>query len=352
MSEMVKETVKTFSIGYGVEGLDETGYAKVVADHLGTDHEEIFADSEDVIKEFDKIVWHLDEPIGDAAFIAAYFLSRQTRKKVTVVFGGGGADEVFAGYRAYKYAMMAETLRANIPYPLRTFIGPLSHLPFIPYRAGKYMDYVASRDGEYFFEGQGILFNEKERAAICSKAFKDSVKKNNPLDIAKRNFWEKANAPKESYLNRLLYTDIKGWLAEDCLAQVDRMSMAHSLEARAPYLDHVLVEYANKIPPQYKVNGWTEKYILRKAAGKYLPKEIMNRRKRGFTVPTDKWLFKDLWSYTQEIIESKDAITDRILDRQSTQNMITRSGDFRDSTKLFGLLVLESWNKTFLGGGR
>jgi asparagine synthase (glutamine-hydrolysing) len=112
----------------------------------------------------------------------------------------------------------------------------------------------------------------------------------------------------------------------------------------------VLVEYCNRIPAGYKVNGWTEKYILRRAMADYLPKGIINRRKRGFTVPTDQWLFKELWEYTTGVIE-KGSLVGKCLDKDKVKRLMDRRGDFRVSSKIFGLLMLEEWNRLYLEEG-
>ena len=343
MSQMTDEPVKTFSIGYGYEETDETGFARIVSDHLSTEHQEIILGPEEVLKELDKIVWHLDEPIADAALIAAYFLSKFTKKKVTVAFGGGGSDEVFAGYRAYKYSMMSETIRRNIPQPLRSLaLGTIANTNTLPYRARKYMQYISQKEGEAFYEGQGILFSQEGKKGLYDKSFKKSIGDNNPNNIAKKNF-NKINNDKKDFLNKLMYVDLNGWLPDLSLAQCDRMGMANSLEIRVPFLDHELVEYCNTIPMQYKINGWTEKYILRRTMKEYLPEQIINRPKKGFALPTDHWLYN-----TSSTLEDKNSLIRKNLNIKKVDAMLKSKGDFRLSGKLFGLLMLELWNKRYL----
>ena len=349
MTQIMDEPVKTFSIGYGVEGVDETAEAKYVADYLDTDHTQIYTDDKDVVKEFEKMVWHLSEPIGDAALIGAYFLSKETVKKVKVAFGGGGSDELFAGYRAYKYSLMAQSIRDTTPQKLRSLMMPLSHIKSLPYRARKYIRYIASEEGKYFYEGQGILFSDDEKESLVTDEFKIKTKDSNPHDFVKNNFWEK-NGDKK--LNRLLYTDLKSWLSFNCMAQVDGMSMAHSLEARTPFLDYQLFEYCMGLPSNYKMNGWKEKYILKKAVSDILPRHTIEREKRGFTVPTNKWLFKDLWEIAQDCLNDKESFTSKYVKKTELNKLLSKRGDFRVSTKLFGLLIFEKWARLYLGGGK
>jgi len=348
MSEMSEDPVKTFSIGYGVEGVDETGYARMVADHLGTDHTQIHATSEDVVSEFEKIVWHLSEPIGDPALLGAYFLSKETVKRVKVAFGGGGADEVFGGYRAYKYGLMAQSLRETIPKALRMPLAPLTGLPIVPHRVAKYLGYVSKKEGRQFYEGQGILFSDAEKGWLVNGEFRKRTQGNDTKRYARAAF-ERKPAKGRGFLNRLMYTDIKGWLTWLSMYQYDGMSMAHSLEARAPYLDHKLIEYCNRLPGDFKMRGWNEKYILKRAVADMLPETIIKRRKTGFTIPTNKWLFEGLWNMTEESLKSKESLSKRYFKSWGIDSLLRKRGDFRVSTKLFGLLMLEKWTQKYLG---
>ena len=341
MSEIVPEPVKTFSIGYGVEGVDEVAHARVVAEHLKTDHQEIIIDSKDVVKEMEDIIWHLDEPIADPALIPAYFLSRFTRKKVTVTFGGGGSDEIFAGYRAYRYALTAERL-VGLPDAVRI---PAFSLMLSAVKAGnirRYLEYVKSGEARAYW-GQGTLLTDSDKGGIYGEKLKAEDERSDPRNEKRKLFEKTSGAP---ILNRLLYVDIKGWLTEDCMINVDKMSMAHSLEARMPYMDHKLVEFSMQIPQELKVGHGTEKYILRKIASPLLPKEIVARQKMGFRVPTEHWFSGEMSEYTMSYLSDNAGIGEYVDMRKATR--MIKSADQRGSYKMWGLLALELWHRKFI----
>ena len=348
MSSLVKEPVKTFSIGYGQGDVDETAPAGRVAEYLGTDHRQIYVDAQEVLGELENIIWHLDEPVGDPSQIPEYFLAKHTKPHVTVVFNGGGSDEVFAGYRAYRYLLSSEKIRRAVVSPLRgVAAAALGALP-MPARHRRYVEYVGAKDNERVYWGQGLLFDRREKAAVCSKRLLERTAGNEPVRMIKRHFDEKAEET-GSMLSLFSYVDLKGWVTGNCLSKLDRVMMAHAVECRVPFLDHKLVEFAMTIPPALKLRGGVEKYVLRKAMAGRLPKETLSRKKKGFGVPTDRWLFDDVNPVVSDRLAKSRFIRDNF-NADRIRYLLKDTTDFRHSSQLFGLLVLDMWQERYIPG--
>jgi asparagine synthase (glutamine-hydrolysing) len=319
-------------------------YARIVAEHLGTDHQEIIVGPDKVVRELGDIVWHLDEPVGDPAIMPQYFLAKHTKKKVTVVFNGGGSDEVFAGYRAYKYLLLAEKIRGLAPAFIREGGASILAKASLPSNIKRYVEYVGSPGNEKTYWGQGLLFNGDERNSLYSGSLKEKVGGNNPAESIRKHLHAKK---KSRYtLNRFLYVDIKGWLTDNCTMLLDKVMMAHAVECRVPFLDHKLVEYAMTIPPGLKTRGM-KKYVLRKAFEGRLPKQIIERPKKGFGVPTDCWFFKDVNDMITERLTSSEFIKENF-NTGRIDFLLKKTRDFRHSHQLFGLLTLDLWNERYL----
>ncbi|MBD3387515.1 MAG: asparagine synthase (glutamine-hydrolyzing) [Candidatus Altiarchaeales archaeon] len=348
MTDLVKEPVKTFSIGYGHGGMDEVEYARVVAEHLGTDHHEIIVDAEEVLGELDNIIWHLDEPVGDPAQLPEYFLAKHIKKHVTVVFNGGGSDEVFGGYRAYNYLLLSERMRNSIPEALRKPLRFANMLP-MPARYKRYVDYISAEEKDKIYWGQGLLFSGEDRESLYSQKLKERTLGNRPGEKIKRHLEDRSGGMR-SLLNQLSYVDLRGWVTGNCLSKLDRVTMAHAVECRVPFLDHKLVEYAMTIPPELKLKDGMKKHILRKTMEGRLPDVIVKRPKKGFGVPTHQWLFNDVNDVVTERITKSEFIKENFR-REKIRFLLKGTSDFRHSSQLFGLLVLDIWHERYMGDG-
>src|SRR5215468_2035924 len=268
--------VKTFSIGFSDAGFDELRYARIAARHFGADHHE-FVVTPDICRLVNEIVWHHDEPFADVSSVPTYVVSKMARESVTVALSGDGGDEVFAGYERYvvdrrrrRYGRIPAFLRRallrasrNLPRGAygKRFLRSVALEP-----AARYVDSVTYFDRD----AQLNLFSEDARRSLAGY---------DPAESFERMF---AAPAARSRLERLLYLDSKTYLPGDILVKVDRMSMANSLEMRAPLLDHRLIEFAQTIPASLKLRGQETKYILKRAAAGLIPEEIINRPKQGF----------------------------------------------------------------------
>jgi len=346
MKKHTNATIKTFSIGFeGDDSFDETPYAQEVADFLGTDHT-AFRVKPDALDLLEKLVWHHDQPFADSSAIPTFLVSQLTRQHVTVALTGDGGDELFAGYDRFYAASLLQKLSV-VPRPLWKIAAHLlSQLPEgTGYynkikRAGRfargasqplalaYFDWVRLFNADWVHD----LTGESDHAGEHFQGvFADSI----------------AN----DYIAKILYTNMTTYLRDDLLIKADRCSMAASLEARAPFLDHKLIEYVAGIPFNLKLNGRTTKYILKEAAKNYLPEHIIHRKKHGFGVPLGAWLRDDIQP-VRDILLSQNAKARSILNQSAVEQLITEhSSRQRDhGFRLWTLLTLEMWHRLHIDG--
>jgi asparagine synthase (glutamine-hydrolysing) len=335
MSWTMDQPVKTFSVGFGAgEPIDELESAKLVSEHLGTDHHEIIAKSEDVEKLLPRIIWHLDEPIVDPAIFPTYLLSELASRHVKVVLTGEGADELFAGYSDYRTRIKGEKVRCLLPAAIRrtaaSFLNKSSNSGINHY-ARQMLD---DADDHILW---GELFDSDEKRELYVD-FK--VEKTPTVGYFKGYTGDS--------LSKMLYADIKTWLPDDLLVKVDKMTMANSIEARVPYLDHTLVEFAMNIPTHLKIKKGVEKYILRRASEDLLPKATLIRKKHGFTVPINDWITKSLETMISNTL-SESTIKKRHYFRSNrVKHIIEHASNPRYSHQLWSLFTLELWHKIYI----
>jgi asparagine synthase (glutamine-hydrolysing) len=286
MAEASKKAVETCAIGFDSADYDETRYAAMVAERFATSHRTRRVSSNDFAL-VDNLVGAFDEPFADASALATYRVCELAREKVKVALSGDGADEAFAGYRRYRLHMTEERLRGLVPGPLRRGIGRIGDLypklDWAPqYLRGKTTLQALGRSGsEAYAASVGVT-----PARTRSRIFKAPLHGHRAED---RYVAAMDGAPASDALSRAQYADLKIWLPGDILTKVDRTSMAVSLEAREPFLDHRLVEFAARIPAKYRLHGGTGKYLLKHALEPHLPGEILYRAKMGFVTPVSDW---------------------------------------------------------------
>ncbi len=293
MAGVMGEPVTTFTIGFeDRDGFDERPAARMVARHFETDHHEEVAHP-DAVELIDSLVWHHDQPFGDSSAVPTYLLNQVARRHVTVALSGDGGDELFAGYERFAAGVAVESVRA-LPEPLRA----------AGYRAIGALPAAAMR---------GRIGRLQRFASVVEEGMPDAYLSwisfvperwrqellPAPDGWARREYEERwAHTQGGRTLNRLLALNIDTYLVDDLLVKMDRMSMAHGLEVRSPFLDTALVEFAARLSPSLKARGLSLKRVLKRALSDLLPEEILRRPKRGFGVPLDRWFRQDLQSYT------------------------------------------------------
>lgn len=303
MSQFSGHPINTYSVGFNDPEINELPYARMVAEHFQTNHHELLMSdcSPDLLE---KLVWHSDEPVADPAAIPTFLVSQLARQTVKVVLTGEGSDELFGGYSYYYSNQPAALAKGQILFE------DLSRR-WLP-RSARIVNQLLGRSryhartiwnwslpsAERMIAWVGI-FSDDERRELNGAAFDLN---DNPAKRAFADFYKRCRATDQ--LGRQMYTDFKVWLADDLLMKVDKMSMAASIEARCPYLDYRLVEFVSSIPAELKIQGATSKFILRQAAKRILPNFILNRKKKTFDVPIEKWLKGSLRALLLDTIHS------------------------------------------------
>jgi asparagine synthase (glutamine-hydrolysing) len=290
MAEASRGAVETCSIGFDEADHDETRYAELIAERFATNHRSrtVAADDFGLI---DTLADAFDEPFADASAIGTYRVSELAREKVTVALSGDGADEAFAGYRRYRFFMGEERARSFLPSPLKAAAATAGRfypkLDWAPqFLRAKTTLQALGRTGEEAYADAVSVSNSATRSKLYDAGFIPHLQGHRAEDRYIRAMKE---APASDSLSRAQYADLKIWLPGDILTKVDRTSMAVSLEAREPLLDHRLVEFAASLPPNFRLRGGTGKWLMKKSLERHLPHEILYRRKMGFVTPVGAW---------------------------------------------------------------
>lgn len=291
MAEASSDAVKTCTIGFDVPDLDETAHADRVARRFATDHHMRMVSPDDFAL-IDQLADHFDEPFADASALPTFRVCELAREHVTVALSGDGADEAFAGYRRHLFQHRGEAVRAWLPSGFRrNVLGPIGRLyPKAdwaprPLRAKSTLLELAADGGEAYAQSVSIT-SEALRQQLYSPELKTALGGHRAADRYVRTMRE---APARDPIDRAQYADMTIWLPGDILTKTDRMSMAVSLEAREPLLDHRLMEFAGRLPVNQRIRGNSGKYLMKKAMERYLPQDVLYRPKMGFVTPISAW---------------------------------------------------------------
>jgi asparagine synthase (glutamine-hydrolysing) len=350
MSHFLDEPVKTFSVGFDSEGTggDELPYARLIAQQYRTDHHEILVTAQDFIDLAEKVIWHLDQPIADQATVATYMVSKLAAQHVKMVLTGEGGDELFAGYARYVGERFSPVFR-HIPKPIKSLaVATSSRLPgFGRPRIALYA--FSQPDETARFTNWFPLFNYDEKTALLSDDLKQALNGASTGDVFARHL---AQIDATTPLNRMLYVDTKLWLPDYLLLRGDKLSMATSLEARTPILDHELVEFAASLPPHLKLNNLTRKYLFKKVIQSLVPSEIINRKKEGFPIPILQWLRREARPLLRDLLTPATIRRRGLFDPDHVDKMLKRfeSGIGDYGYLLWGLVSLELWHQCFIDG--
>ncbi len=348
MSQVLDEPVKTFSVGFssGVGESDELPYARLVAQQFQTDHHEIIVEAADFINLAEKVIWHLDQPIADQATFATYMLSTLAAQQVKMVLTGEGGDELFAGYARYVGERVSPYVR-NLPSAIKATTLALSQrLPGM--RRGKLALYALCQPDEARrLVNWFPLFNDDMHAALISDSLKERI---GTISAATRYAERLETTTAKTPLNRMLAVDTQYWLPDYLLLRGDKLTMAASLEARVPLLDHKLVEFAAGLPTHFKLNGWTRKYLLKQVARNLLPADVIDRKKAGFPIPIGHWFRHEARSFIHDLLSPNTVQRRGLFRPEYVANLLREhdSGFANHSTLLWGLASIELWQQIFL----
>jgi asparagine synthase (glutamine-hydrolysing) len=348
MASMVKEPIKTFSVGFPEREGNELNYARLAADSIRSDHHEIVITGEDFFRELPRLIWHEDEPIAFPSSVPLYFVSALAREHVKVVLTGEGSDELFCGYNRYRVTAWNQRLGSAyhrvLPAAARQAVARA--VAALPWPARRYLGRtfltLSPSPRSLFFENFAF-FGESARAGILN----DPLRGRDPFDELLRCY----NAGSGGILDRMTRTDLQTYLVELLMKQ-DQMSMAASVESRVPFLDHKFVEYVVSLPAESKLRAWQTKLVLREALRDVIPPAILTRRKMGFPVPVGSWLKNEFASMVNEFVTSPRASARTLFQPEFVQRMAMehRTGRAPHGTRLWLLMNLEIWQRIFLDG--
>jgi asparagine synthase (glutamine-hydrolysing) len=341
----------TFSIGFDDPSYNELGWSRRVAEHLGVSHTTKVIQPE-IVDLFDRLMPFMDDPIGDFSIFPTFLVSQLAREDVTVVLSGDGGDELFGGYDTYVAEAMANRY-GKIPRPIRRgLLEPaIDRLRPRPQKKGlvnKARPFVErfNQDPD-LHHARWRLFLDPDRAGTLFTS--DALARmETPANQHVTDLFHRAGP--RSAVDRMLYVDMKSYLADNCLPKVDRMSMACSLEARVPLLDHELVELAFRLPDRLKLRGRETKVGLKRVAARRLPRECVYRPKEGFSIPIKEWLRTSLKPLMTDLLSPDRLRSQGILDPGSVQTLMREHLEGRDnhSHLLWSLMVFQDWRDRWL----
>lgn len=341
MTRHLSHRVKTFSIGFNDAVYDESADARRVAEHLGTEHHALVAEP-DAVRLLEDIAWYVDEPMADSSIIPTYLVSRLAAGHVKMVLTGDGGDEMFGGYTRYvRYRQLGMLRRAGM-----TRLAPLAAtvVRALPFRLRRRIEWVCARLGmthpDDYISGVALAVPAKIRGLVNASVptgfpgirscFLDHDETLGPLDT-------------------VLHGDVQSYMLDDILVKVDRASMANSLEARSPLLDHELAGFAARLPEDMKLRGNTTKYLLKRVAERYLPAEWVHKKKQGFAIPLTRWLRDDLAELLMDTVGSQAFAERDVFDVRAARRLAEehRKGERDHGELLWAMLMFEMWAQRY-----
>ena len=344
-SEASGQRLETFSIGFDEARYDEREYARYVAKKFGTRHHEFLLEPGSV-EIIERIAWHADEPFADSSALPTWYLSRLTRRHVKVALSGDGGDEMFAGYDSYRGHVLSERLRKFPGFIRSTAAAAVRLVPasdaskrIARLRLARNIEDAGLEAGDRFIAKQQVVFRREYLAGISSYLAPYATARNDRALFAV--MFDRDLSP----LAGMTLWQQTVSLTDDMLVKVDRMSMAHGLEVRAPFLDHRLAELMNRVTFSTKLPGGRQKYLLRKAMERYFPAEFLWRKKRGFSVPLSHWFNDSLGDYIRQKLLAPGAVVGHVFKREALERIIGEHARLTHdwSFALWTLLMFETW---------
>jgi len=352
MSQESSEKVKTFSIGFEEQDFSELHHAKRIAEHVGADHHE-FIVRPDAVEILPMLVEHYGEPYADSSAVPTYYVARETRRHVTVALNGDGGDESFAGYERYIAMGLTEKYRKVPAFVRESLIKEaVKRIPTSPTKrskvnSAKRLLEVVSKPRVNRYMHWMSVFNEGLKEPLYSDGFRQQTNKAFATSFLE-TWFNKANG--NGMVDTLLLTDLMTYLPNDLLVKVDIATMAVSLEARSPFLDHHVIEFAASLPERLKLRGLTTKYLLKKVLRQLLPAENLDRRKMGFGVPIGHWFRGKMQPFLREVVLSEKALRRGLFKPEAVKQLVElhARGERDYSHQLWTLLMLELWFQRFI----
>ncbi|MBY0279291.1 asparagine synthase (glutamine-hydrolyzing) [Candidatus Binatia bacterium] len=351
MRRLTSGPVRTFSIGFDQPAYDELAYARLVAQHFGTEHHELVV-KPDAAAILPKLVWYYNEPYADSSALPAFQLCAMARRSVTVALAGDGGDELFAGYD--RHAATAVAARFDVvPAPLRAALargvgalGTVGAPKTLVYRLARFVEGLPL-DPVARYARWLAVFDNSLKLGLYTADFAAQVASHDSLELL-ADLYRRSDA--EDFVEATLDADLQMYLPDDLLVKMDIASMACSLEVRSPLLDHHLVEFAARLPRRMKLRGLVQKHLLKRVMHDVLPEPILARRKMGFGVPIDNWLRGELRETAYDVLLDRRAIARGYFRADALRRLLDEhaSGAAFHHHRLWALLMLELWHRTFI----
>jgi asparagine synthase (glutamine-hydrolysing) len=349
MQQVMNVPVKTFSVGFqggGSEAFSELPFARLVAKRFKTEHHEIYVTPQDLMNSAQKVVWHLDQPIADNACVANYMVSKLAAQHVKMVLTGEGGDELFAGYARYSGEQLSSLFRL-IPDTAKSIaLTALQRLPGLR-RQKIALLALCQRDELTRLTTWFPLFDRIRKPSLLNSEVFQQISDPYAEEVFRNQL---GGTNTDDCLSRMLYIDTKLWLPDDLLARGDKTSMAASLEGRVPLLDHKLVEFAASLPSDMKIKRLARKYLLKKVARRWLPAEVINRKKEGFPMPFSLWFRKECRPFVHDLLSPETTRRRGLFNSAYIQTLLTQhdTGIEDHGNLLWGLMSVELWHRAFL----
>jgi len=342
MSRPAAGRLKTFSIGFAESAFDELPHARQVAAQFNTDHHDVVLNP-DVVQIVEDLTWYLDEPFGDTSAIPTYMVSKLASAHVKVVLSGDGGDELFAGYDKY-VVEQRERRRDRIPAPLRAVASGVGRLMPHGMTGRQFLRHLGLTGARRYLDASAMLREDEMRRLFRLDAY-DQMQRNVVLVDPRQELSRYG----DDWLAAVQYRDLHTYLPLDILTKVDRATMAHSLEARPPLLDHRLAEFAATIPAHYRLRGGTTKYLFKQAMRGILPDAIIDRQKHGFAVPMATWFRGDLAEFARGLLLSQACRERGVFNPAQVERLLTLNARGRDlDLQLWTMMSFELWCQRFL----
>ncbi|HNW82925.1 MAG TPA: asparagine synthase (glutamine-hydrolyzing) [bacterium] len=340
MSKCSPNKINTFSIGFHEDNFNELAYARLVAEKFGTNHEEEIV-TPDAVKILPEIIALHDEPFGDPSSIPTWYVSKIAKKHVTVVLSGDGGDELFAGYSRYLSLIKEYQTFRNFPEISKHITDLLKKRLKIEGRNWNKLSRIFMEPEKHY-----SLFRSNFNAEMRKKLYSEDFLKQVDFRETSNLFGKIPSGFSENdFLSKIMASDFYEYLPDDVLTKVDRMSMAHSLETRVPFLDHKVIEFCQKLPPEYLLHDGISKRILRDIIKPHLPEEILTHKKHGFSVPLAKWFKNELKSQLANAIESNVYKNSGMfnIDYIRKLHFLNKTGQINLSWQMWQLLIFSKW---------
>jgi asparagine synthase (glutamine-hydrolysing) len=342
------EKIKTFTIGVPDAGLNEANFAKEIAGHLGTDHTEYYCTQKEALEIVPQLPFFYDEPFADSSAIPTTLVSRIAREKVTVALSADAGDEIFAGYNRYDYMLRYGKKLQQVPGFMRNMaVSLMNNIPAdaIPVMNKKYLFHsryeklkalLKDPSEKNFFKAMSRQIDEKSIKKLFKQQVAEMATAFDSTELKKENF---------SILNYMMAIDYQTYLPDDILQKVDRAGMSVSLEGREPFLDHRIIEWAARLPMQYKYNNGNKKFIIKEIVHQYIPKKMIDRPKMGFGIPIAAWLQNDLKPFVDCYFDDSFIKKQNIFNNDEIQS-IKKSfyeGKVERAEKVWFILMFQMW---------